>query len=475
MSATAAPEVTRFLQRAPAVRRARRRRRRRASRRRPRSSSTAPARRSSRRAPTRSSTCGSVRSGRGRDRASTAACSTCSARASCSVMPRCCPGCPPASRRGPREDTVCYRIPADVAQEPLSRPAGLRFVARSLLDLRDEGGAAVATEPGVDPPLQPVGVAAARATRWSCRRDTSIREAAADDDRGSRELASSSTSATGRSGSSPIATCARAWSRRGLGGDARCRRRCPRPRTHAAPDRLGGDVLLDMLDRGFRHFPVVSATGTILGVIEDDRPRRRRRRAPRSICAGGSPEPRPSTSSIDAARELAPDGGRDARRPCRGRERRRPLFGGRRCADAPRCSRWRSPKPATSASSSRGSRWAARRGARRCRAPTSTARSSGSARPSDEHVKPQLHAIGSTVVARLEACGLRADEHGATRLRSSASSARSIPGSAPSRSWIDDPTQEKALLLVSVLVDSRPVWGVHTGTPVADSVPARAE
>ena len=26
-----------------------------------------------------------------------------------------------------------------------------------------------------------------------------------------------------------------------------------------------------------------------------------------------------------------------------------------------------------------------------------------------------------------------------------------------------------------MLVDSRPVWGVHTGTPVADSVPARAE
>ena len=37
------------------------------------------------------------------------------------------------------------------------------------------------------------------------------------------------------------------------------------------------------------------------------------------------------------------------------------------------------------------------------------------------------------------------------------------------RSWIDDPTQEKALILASVLVDSRPVWGVHTGTPVADT------
>ncbi len=37
------------------------------------------------------------------------------------------------------------------------------------------------------------------------------------------------------------------------------------------------------------------------------------------------------------------------------------------------------------------------------------------------------------------------------------------------RSWIADPTQEKALVLTSLLVDSRPVWGVHTGTPVADT------
>ena len=36
------------------------------------------------------------------------------------------------------------------------------------------------------------------------------------------------------------------------------------------------------------------------------------------------------------------------------------------------------------------------------------------------------------------------------------------------RSWLNDPTQEKALILISVLVDSRPVWGIHAGTPVAE-------
>src|SRR5205085_3499100 len=35
------------------------------------------------------------------------------------------------------------------------------------------------------------------------------------------------------------------------------------------------------------------------------------------------------------------------------------------------------------------------------------------------------------------------------------------------RSWMKDPTQEQALILVSVLVDSRPVWGISAGTPVA--------
>jgi len=32
------------------------------------------------------------------------------------------------------EDTLCYRIAADAARELLAEPAGLRFVARSLLE-----------------------------------------------------------------------------------------------------------------------------------------------------------------------------------------------------------------------------------------------------------------------------------------------------------------------------------------------------
>jgi CBS domain-containing protein len=90
-------------------------------------------------------------------------------------------------------------------------------------------------------------------------------------------------------------------------------------------------------------------------------------------------------------------------------------------------------------------------------------------RPGDADVKTRLHSIGTVVVERLEACGLRPDEHGATAadprfVRSLDSWQRAV------RSWIADPTQDKALVLVSLLMDSRPVWGVHTGTPVADSL-----
>ncbi len=37
------------------------------------------------------------------------------------------------------------------------------------------------------------------------------------------------------------------------------------------------------------------------------------------------------------------------------------------------------------------------------------------------------------------------------------------------RTWIEHPTRQQVLILVSVLVDSRPVWGIHSGTPVSDT------
>jgi CBS domain-containing protein len=83
-------------------------------------------------------------------------------------------------------------------------------------------------------------------------------------------------------------------------------------------------------------------------------------------------------------------------------------------------------------------------------------------------VRARLLALGRAVMDGLAGCGLPSDVNGV--------SAASPPFVRPvdswqrvARSWLEDPGQEKALVLTSTLLDSRPVWGVHTGTPVADT------
>jgi CBS domain-containing protein len=86
----------------------------------------------------------------------------------------------------------------------------------------------------------------------------------------------------------------------------------------------------------------------------------------------------------------------------------------------------------------------------------------------DDGVRDRLVGVGRVVLDGLQACGMRLDEHGVNA--STPAFVRSVASwQHEARSWLEDPTQEKALVLSSVVVDSRPVWGVHTGTPVADT------
>jgi CBS domain-containing protein len=364
------------------------------------------------------------------------------------------------------EDTVCYRIPADIAQEPLSRPAGLRYLARSLLDLRYEGGAAVTTEPGVDPPLQPVG-SLVRGEPVVCPPDTSIRRAA----ELMTEAQATCVVVDVGHGTLGILTDHDLRTRivaAGLSGEMPVSAAMSAPAYTCPADRLGGDVLLDMLDRGFRHFPVVSVTGQVLGVVEDIDLVGAQSRSSfylrRRIARAQTVE-----ELTDAARELRPtviamhEAGVAAANVAAvysvvvdALTRRLLEFA---VVAEPEASGFEFAWLAL------GSQ------ARREALPGSDVDSAivWFDAPGDEAVHSRLCAIGATVVSWLEASGLRADEHGATAsdprfVRSLDSWKRAV------HSWIDDPTQEKAVLLVSVLVDSRPVWGIHTGTPVADSL-----
>lgn len=362
------------------------------------------------------------------------------------------------------EDTLCYRIPAEVAQEPLSRPAGLRFVARSLLEPWAEGAGATSTEPGLEPPLQPVG-ALIRSEPVVCRPDTAIRHAA------EMMTAAHSTSAVVDLGDGSLGILTDRDLRTrvvasGLSVDTPVSAAMSAPAYTCSPDRLGSDVLLDMLDRGFRHFPVVSATGDILGVVEEIDLVAAQSRSP-FFLRWRIAQAQSVDELIDAARELRPMviALHDARvAPVNVAAVYSVVVDAltRRLLDL-----------AADASPDLGVdfAWLALGSqARREALPSSDMDSAIAwfgARGSDE-IQPRVHAIGETVVEQLSACGLRADEHGATAselrfVRSLDSWQRAV------RSWIADPTQEKAVVLVSVLVDSRPVWGIHTGTAVADS------
>ena len=95
--------------------------------------------------------------------------------------------------------------------------------------------------------------------------------------------APSSSCATGRSGSSPTATCARGWSPPACGPTRPCREAMSAPAYTVAggpPRRRGA---LEMLDRGVRHFPVLSRDRRAARRRRRRRPRRRR--APHAVPA----------------------------------------------------------------------------------------------------------------------------------------------------------------------------------------------
>jgi CBS domain-containing protein len=86
----------------------------------------------------------------------------------------------------------------------------------------------------------------------------------------------------------------------------------------------------------------------------------------------------------------------------------------------------------------------------------------------EDSIRARLLDLAHEVVGGLRACGLRMDENGVNA--DAAPFVRSVSSwQRVAKSWIADPTQEKALILSSVVVDSRPVWGVHTGSPVSDT------
>jgi CBS domain-containing protein len=362
------------------------------------------------------------------------------------------------------EDTLCYRIGHEAALRVLARPESVGFVARSLLasrgDVLDPGSARTAN--GRDPAHLPVG-SLIRAQPAVVAPDTTIRETA----RLMNETGATAVVVT-LPGSLGIVTDRDLRSRvvaAGVSVEEPVSAVMTAPAYTVAPDRLGGGVLLEMLDRGIRHFPVISARGELVGVVEDldliAVETRNSFYVRRQIASASS-----VGELAEAATEMHPMvvALRDTKLAATSIAAIYSVVLDaltRRVIDLAVAE---SGEPDTAfAWLALGSQ------ARREAVPSSDIDSAivwyGDG--DERSIRPLLHDLGTRVVAGMRACGLRADDHGATasdlRFVRSDESWRRV-----ARSWLEDPTQEKALLLISVLVDSRPVWGIHAGTPVAE-------
>jgi CBS domain-containing protein len=362
------------------------------------------------------------------------------------------------------EDTLCYRIAGDVALPVLARPESVVFLARSLLASPKpaDGASGPPSPPPRDPAHLPVG-ALTRGAPVVVGPETSIRDAAR------AMTAGGATAVVVRLPSSlGIVTDRDLRSRviaEGVGVESPISAVMTAPAYTVAPDRLGGGVLLEMLDRGIRHFPVISARGELVGLIEDQDliavETRNSFYVRRQIAAAANVE-----ELAEASRHLRPMvvALHDTKLAATSIAAIYSVVLDAMTRRAVELTLAELGEPDTAfAWLALGSQ------ARREAVPSSDLDSAivwyGAA--DERELRPRLHEIAIRAVAALAACGLQADDKGATaaniRFVRSEESWRRV-----ARSWLADPTQEKALVLTSVLVDSRPVWGIHAGTPVAE-------
>jgi CBS domain-containing protein len=159
-------------------------------------------------------------------------------------------GLPPGFEARAAEDTLCYRIAASVA--------------RPLLD----GVRARSVEIASGPPNHRPVTRLLRSPTVRCEPMESIREVA----RRMTAAGASSAIVNLRGGGFGIVTDRDIRTKivgAGLPLSAPVATVMTTPVFSVTPDRLGGEVLFELLERGIRHAPVVTESGQLVGVIED--------------------------------------------------------------------------------------------------------------------------------------------------------------------------------------------------------------
>jgi CBS domain-containing protein len=361
------------------------------------------------------------------------------------------------------EDTTCYRIPADAVRPLLARPDVFRFVARSIVS--GPGGPAAPAGPAEL--AQRTVATLIRMPPLLCPASEPIRAAA------QRMTAQGATAVLVRAGRRLGIVTDRDFRSRvvaaGVSPDGPVSAIMTEPAYTVTAGRLAGEVLLDMLERNVHHVPVLSAAGEVLGVVDDNDLMSAQARQPfllrRAIARAAGP-----AELAAAAAGLGPMivALRDARVAAEQVAAVRSVVLDaltRRLAELAVGAAGEPPAPFT---------WFALGSqARREAVPSSDVDSALAWQDTDvpdAEAGDYMARVARTVQDGLRACGLRPDPHGASA--ANPLFARSLASwRAAVRRLCADPTQEKALILVSMLTDSRPVWSSGgLGASVADAL-----
>jgi CBS domain-containing protein len=362
-------------------------------------------------------------------------------------------GTPPGLEARAHEDSLCYVLAAEDALPLLTRPEGLRYFARSVLARPKPGPLVAADVSGFDLVQQPV-TALLREQPLICEPELPVRDVA----RRMAETGASSVLVRLDGGAYGIVTNHDFRSRvvaEGLSVDAPVSRLMTAPAFTISTELNGADLLLAMLDRGIHHVPVLSARAEVLGVVSDV-----------DLLAAETRTPFVLRRAVADARDVD-----ELRRAAR---RLTPTLIGLHQADlAPAQTSSvisvvvdalirrgieltvaiKGPPPAEFAWLSLGSH------GRREGVPSSDL-DSGMVWASDGEADPApyMQVVGDEVVATLAATGWESDTHGVTA--SGPISARSVTDWQRNvKHWLDHPHEENVLMALSILLDSRIVYG----------------
>jgi CBS domain-containing protein len=352
----------------------------------------------------------------------------------------------------PAEDTLVYRIPASEIRPVLERPDAVRYVARSM----NKGVRLLA---GHEP--QPVPTPAGRRVReliraapLVCPPDTTVQDAA-------RRMIEAGVTCTvvdlgDRLGIVTDRDIRTRVVAAGAGPDTRLSEVMSAPAWTVAGERTGTEALLEMLDHGVRHLPVLDAGRRLIGVLDDVDLMASERRAPfrlRALIA--------RSQDVEAVARAASElrqtaiALHDAELPAAAISRAIASIHNsvtRRLIDLAHADLGPAPVPYT---------WLATGSFGRFEPFPSSDVDTALAwegPDDDDELRGWMRTFAARVLGSLSAAGFQSDDKGA--VASSPLFARSIEGwKLAARSWVEHPDRGRGLMLLCVAVESDPVSG----------------